>query len=256
MWLTGATPVCLSEEAKQKMDKSRQLIRDRLEKGDVIYGVNTGFGHFSNIKISNEQIIELQKNLIRSHCVGLGPAFTKEQSRAILYLRAVALARGHSGVRPLVVETLLNYLNKDIIPVIPQKGSVGASGDLAPLSHLALAIIGEGQVWGKKGKKLPVQKLLEEKSVSPLELKEKEGLSMINGCQVMTALGLIDLYKARNLIWLADLCGAMSLEAIRGTRSAFDPLISASRPHPGEIKTAGNLLKLIGNNSENFQKPQ
>ena len=225
--------VTLSKKAREKMLESRQFIENRMDSDEVIYGVNTGFGHFSDIKISREQIVELQKNLIRSHSVGVGEPFSKEETRAILFLRGGALARGHSGIRPVVVETLLNYLNNDIIPVIPQKGSVGASGDLAPLSHLALAIIGEGKVWGEGQKFYPTRYLLEKKSVEPLELKAKEGLSMVNGCQVMTAVGLLNLYKARRLLWMADLSGAMSLEALRGSRKAFDPLISASRPHPG-----------------------
>ncbi len=241
--------VSLSSAAQEKMISSRSYIEKRLQSDEAIYGVNTGFGHFSDVKISQPQIIELQKNLIRSHCMGVGEPFTKEESRAILFLRANALARGHSGVRPVVVETLLNYLNNDIIPVIPQKGSVGASGDLAPLSHLALAIIGEGQVWGDDQKPVPVAKKLKEKSIQALELQAKEGLSMINGCQVMTAVGLLNLYKARRLMWLADLSGAMTLEALKGSRSAFDPLISATRPHPGEAKTARNILKLMGETS-------
>ena len=241
--------VSLSEEARARMLESYQYVQTRIHSGETIYGVNTGFGHFSERKISKEQIVELQRNLIRSHCVGVGEPFSREQTRAILFLRAVALARGHSGIRPLVVETLLDYLNHDIVPVIPQKGSVGASGDLAPLAHLALAVIGEGQVWGEDGKTIPVDRLLKKKSVKPLELQAKEGLSMVNGCQVMTAVGLLNLFRARRLVWLADLSGAMTLEALRGSRSVFDPLISANRPHPGEIRTARNLLRLMGETS-------
>lgn len=242
--------VQLSEKAHILMEKSRHYIEKRLKTGEAIYGVNTGFGHFSDVKISDEQIIELQKNLIRSHCMGVGEPFSKQESRAIMFLRANALARGHSGIRPMVVQTILEFLNNDIIPVIPQKGSVGASGDLAPLSHLALAIIGEGKVWGDNNEIVPVSTLLKKKSLSPLQLQAKEGLSMINGCQVMTAVGLLNLYKARRLMWLADLSGAMTLEALKGSRSAFDPLISATRPHPGEAKTARNILKLMGATSK------
>ena len=238
--------VRLADAAREKMLQSRQYIEGQLSSGKAIYGVNTGFGHFSDVKISDPQIIELQKNLIRSHCMGIGEPFTKEETRAIMFLRANALARGHSGIRPLVVETILDYLNNDIIPVIPQKGSVGASGDLAPLSHLALSIIGEGKVWDADNNKVSVSTLLSEKKVKPLELQAKEGLSLINGCQVMTAVGLLNLYKGRRLIWLADLSGAMTLEALKGTRAAFDPLISATRAHPGEAKTARNILKLMG----------
>lgn len=239
----------LSDTARAKMNQSREYIEGRLNSGEVMYGVNTGFGHFSDVKISDQQIVDLQKNLIRSHCMGVGEPFTKAETRAIMFLRANALARGHSGIRPLVVETILNYLNNDIIPVIPQKGSVGASGDLAPLSHLALAIIGEGKVWDENGNKVDATTLLSQKSVKSLELQAKEGLSMINGCQVMTAVGLLNLYRGRRLMWLADLSGAMTLEALKGSRSAFDPLISATRPHPGESKTARNMMKLMGETS-------
>ncbi len=242
----GEKKIELSPVARQKMNDSRTYIMNRVEKGEIIYGVNTGFGAFSSVSISQPQIVQLQKNLIRSHSMGVGLPFTKEESRAILFLRANALARGHSGIRPEVVDKLLEFLNNDIIPVIPQQGSVGASGDLAPLSHLALAIIGEGEVWGEDGKPTSVQTLLKAKNIQPLELQAKEGLSMINGCQVMTAVGLLHLERARCLTWFADLAGAMTLEAMKGTRQAFDPLIAATRPHPGEAKTARNILKLMG----------
>lgn len=242
----GEVKVEVAPSAREKMQTSRAYIMNRVEKGEVIYGVNTGFGAFSSVSISQEQIVQLQKNLIRSHSMGVGQPFTKEESRAILFLRANALVRGHSGVRPEVVDKLLEFLNNDIIPVIPQQGSVGASGDLAPLSHLALAIIGEGEAWGDDGKPVPVQTLLQKKKISALELQAKEGLSMINGCQVMTAVGLLHLERARRLTWFSDLAGAMSLEALQGSRKAFDPLIAATRPHPGEAKTARNILKLMG----------
>jgi histidine ammonia-lyase len=243
--------VTLNDSVKQLMKKSRSYIEGRIDAGEVIYGVNTGFGAFSNVRISDKEIEALQKNLIRSHSSGIGAPFTKPQTRAMMLLRANALARGHSGIRPEVVEKILEFLNKDLIPVIPSQGSVGASGDLAPLSHLALALIGEGEVWDSKGEKaVPVQSRLKESGVKALELKAKEGLSLINGCQVMTAIGLLGLYEARNLAWIADLAGAMSLEALKGSRAAFDPLISSVRPHAGEIKTARNLLKLLGGESE------
>jgi histidine ammonia-lyase len=233
------TKVALSDSSKKLMEKSRKYILDKLKSVGAIYGVNTGFGALSSVKISDDKLIELQKNLIRSHCCGIGQPFTIPETRAIMALRANALARGHSGIRPDVVEKILEFLNADVIPVIPQQGSVGASGDLAPLSHLALAIIGEGEVWGS-----------DKKNIKPLELQAKEGLSMINGCQVMTAVGLLNLYRARRLSWITDLAGAMTLEAMQGTRSAFDPLISATRPHPGEAITAKNLLMLMGPSSE------
>lgn len=242
------TKVQLSESSKKLIKKSRDYIIGKLKNKEAVYGVNTGFGALSSVKISDENLAELQRNLIRSHCCGIGDPFTKEESRAIMLLRANALSRGHSGVRAEVVEKILEFLNNDIIPVIPQQGSVGASGDLAPLSHLALAIIGEGEVW-KDGKAVSVTALLKEKNIQALELQAKEGLSLINGCQVMTAVGLLHLYRARRIAWTMDLAGAMTLEAMLGTRSAFDPLISATRAHPGEAITARNLLRILGKTS-------
>lgn len=242
--------VTLSPEAHAEMKKSRDYIEGRISSGEVMYGVNTGFGAFSSVRISDSEIEQLQRNLIRSHSMGIGAPFTKNETRAMMVLRANALAKGHSGIRPVVVEKILEFLNNDIIPVVPSQGSVGASGDLAPLSHLALTIIGEGEAWGANDEIVHVEKLLQAKKIQPLELKAKEGLSMINGCQVMTSIGLLALYEARRLLWMADLAGAMSLEGLRGSRKAFDPLISATRPHPGEAKTARNLIKLMGATSE------
>ena len=229
----------LAPSARAEIKKSRDYIEGRIKSGEVMYGVNTGFGAFSSVRISDSQIEQLQKNLIRSHSMGIGEPFTKEQSKAMMILRANTLARGHSGVRVDVIEKILEFLNNDLIPVIPQQGSVGASGDLAPLSHLALALIGEGEVWGGSLK-----------NVKPLELKAKEGLSLINGCQVMTAVGLLALFEARDLLKIADIAGAVSVEGLRGARSPFDPLISAARPHSGEAPTARNLMKVMSAKSE------
>lgn len=240
----------LASSAKAQMQKSRSYIEGRIASGEVMYGVNTGFGAFSSVRISDSEIEQLQRNLIRSHSMGVGTPFTKKETRAMMVLRANALAKGHSGIRPLVVEKILEFLNNDVIPVVPSQGSVGASGDLAPLSHLALAIIGEGEAWGADGKAVPVKTLLQEKKMTALDLQAKEGLSMINGCQVMTSVGLLSVWEARRLLWMADLAGAMSLEGLRGSRKAFDPLIAASRPHPGEGKTARNLMKLMGEMSD------
>ncbi|MGZ3726196.1 MAG: histidine ammonia-lyase [Pseudobdellovibrio sp.] len=229
----------LADDARKKIRESRSYIEGRIKNGEVMYGVNTGFGAFSSVRISDDQIEQLQKNLIRSHSMGIGDPFTKIQSKAMMILRANTLARGHSGIRVDVVEKILEFLNQDVIPVIPQQGSVGASGDLAPLSHLALALIGEGEVWGGSFKE-----------IKPLELKAKEGLSLINGCQVMTAVGLLALHEARDLLKLADIAGATSIEGLRGSRSPFDPLIAATRPHGGEAPTARNLLKIMASKSE------
>ena len=245
----GHCLVQLDENARVKMRASRSYIESRMKSGEAIYGVNTGFGAFSSVRISDQEIEQLQRNLIRSHCVGVGDPFTIHETRAIMYLRANCLANGNSGIRDVVVDKILEFLNNGIIPVIPQQGSVGASGDLAPLSHLALAVIGEGEAW-HAGVVTPVQTLLEQKGIRPLDLQAKEGLSMINGCQVMTAVGLLNAYEARRLVWMADLAGAMTLEAMQGSRSAFDPLIAAVRPHHGEAETARNLMKLLGPTSE------
>lgn len=241
----SSVKVELGREAHEKMSASRKYIETKMKSGEAIYGVNTGFGAFSSVRISDSEIDQLQRNLIRSHSVGIGSPFTVEETRAIMFLRANCLANGLSGIRPLVVEKILEFLNAGIIPVIPQQGSVGASGDLAPLSHLALAVIGEGQAW-KDGRAVDVKSLLQEKGLKPLDLKAKEGLSMINGCQVMTAVGLLNAYEARRLAWMVDIAGAMTLEAMQGTRSAFDPLIAAARPHYGEAQTARNLMRLLG----------
>jgi histidine ammonia-lyase len=229
----------LAESARKKIEASRDYIEKRIQNGEVMYGVNTGFGAFSSVRISDSQIEDLQKNLIRSHSMGIGEPFSKEQSKAMMILRANTLARGHSGIRVTVVEKILEFLNADVIPIIPQQGSVGASGDLAPLSHLALALIGEGEVWGGSFK-----------NISPLQLKAKEGLSLINGCQVMTAVGLLGLFEARDLLKIADIAGAVSLEGLRGSRRPFDPLIAETRPHSGEAPTARNLMRVLGEVSE------
>ena len=229
----------IAESSRKKVLASRQYIEARIKQGDVMYGVNTGFGAFSSVRISDQDIEALQRNLIRSHSVGIGEPFTKPQSKAMMILRANTLARGHSGIRIEVLDKICEFLNRDVIPVIPSQGSVGASGDLAPLSHLALALIGEGEVWGDSLK-----------GIAPLVLKSKEGLSLINGCQVMTAVGLLALQDSFNLLKLADICGATSLEGLRGSRKPFNPLIAATRPHHGEQQTAKNLLKIMGDKSE------
>lgn len=240
----------LHPQSRELMQKSRSYIEGRLASGEVMYGVNTGFGAFSSVRISDAEIEELQRNLIRSHSVGIGDPFTKEQTRAMMFLRANTIARGFSGIRPAVADKILEFLNHDIVPVIPQQGSVGASGDLAPLSHLALSLIGEGEAWDSSGARVSVGKLLQAAGVQPLILKAKEGLSLINGCQVMTAVGMLAAREAREIAMVADIAGALTLEGLMGSRKAFDPLISATRPHPGEAKTARNLLKILTATSE------
>jgi histidine ammonia-lyase len=249
----GGVKVSLAKSARELMSQSRKFIESQVAKGEVIYGVNTGFGALSSVKISEKDITELQINLIRSHSVGIGPAFSKDETRAIMLLRANALARGHSGIRHEVVDKLLEFLNSDILPIIPSQGSVGASGDLAPLAHLALSLIGEGEVWGESddfNKAVATSDQLKRKNISPLQLQSKEGLSLINGCQVMTAVGLLAAYRARELCRIADISGAMSIESLRGSRGPFDEQICNSRPHPGEKKTAANIRRILSNESE------
>lgn len=236
--------VGLAKNAREKMLKSRQFIEKKIAAGALIYGVNTGFGAFSKVKISQEQIVDLQKNLVRSHAAGVGEFFSAPETRAIMLLRANTLARGTSGIRPELVDKILELLNKNIVPAIPCQGSVGASGDLAPLSHLALALIGEGRAFFK-GQLHETGQLFRNEGIDPLQLQAKEGLSLINGCQVMTAVGLLAAKDAQDLLKLADIAGALSLEALRGSRSAFDPEISMHRPHHGEKQTAGNLLRIL-----------
>lgn len=245
----GEEPVSLAESAHQAMRASREFIEGCIARGETMYGVNTGFGAFSQVRINDHQIEELQRNLIRSHCAGVGAPFSAPVVRAIMLLRANTLARGHSGVRIQVVEKILELLNKNIVPWIPEQGSVGASGDLAPLAHLALALMGEGSLLGEKSERLSAIQVFKTKNIEPLVLKAKEGLSLINGCQVMTALGLLTLHEARSTLKLFDVAAAMTLEATRGSRKPFDPLIAPTRPHAGESKTAQNVLKILGTTS-------
>lgn len=240
----------LSTSARNKMKKSRLYIEREIKKGAVIYGVNTGFGALSAVSISKKDIVDLQRNLLRSHSAGVGQPFSREETRAIMYLRANTLARGHSGIRPEVVDKILEFINADVLPVVPSQGSLGASGDLAPLAHLALALIGEGEVWGENHfVAQPTLKVLKKKNIKPLELQSKEGLAMINGCQVMTAVGMLAAHRALELCVLADIAGAMSLEGLRGSRDPFAPQISETRPHIGEKKTAQNMRRILGKTS-------
>lgn len=242
----GKETVELASEARKKILASREYIEGCIARGETMYGVNTGFGAFSQVRINDHQIEDLQRNLIRSHCAGVGKPFPAPIVRAIMLLRANTLARGHSGVRPVVVEKILEILNKNIIPWIPEQGSVGASGDLAPLSHLALSLMGEGSVLMPDGSRKATQEIFSEKKIEPLVLKAKEGLSLINGCQVMTAIGMLALHEAQSLIKLFDVAAAMTLEATRGSRKPFDPMIAPTRPHPGEALTAQNVMRILG----------
>jgi len=240
----GDASVSLSDEAKRCIQSSRNCILSTIQEGKRIYGVNTGFGALSNVVISSDQIAELQENLIRSHCTGIGEPFREEVVRAMMLLRANLFARGNSGVRLKLVQTLLDLLNNRVHPVIPRKGSVGASGDLAPLAHLASVLIGEGEA-RHRGKLLGGAEALRQAGLSPIRLEAKEGLAMINGTQAMTACGSLALLKAERLSRVADVVGAATLDALRGTLTAFDLDIQAARPHPGQMKVAKNFHRLM-----------
>ena len=235
--------VMLAPEAVARMDASRAVV-ERLSTGDVAaYGINTGFGALATMRIQPEQIRELQLNLVRSHACGVGAPLSEDETRAMILLRANALAKGFSGVRPAVVETLLAMLNRGVLPVIPSQGSVGASGDLAPLAHLALVAIGEGEAI-YKGTKLSGGDALKQADITPLRLEAKEGLALLNGTQGMLALLALAVREAEILIDTADVAAALSLDALRGSPAAFDERISRIRPYPGQTASARNLTRL------------
>ena len=236
--------VSLSAEARQRVERSRQVVEQIVAEERTVYGVNTGFGKLSDVTIDRSDLRQLQLNLVRSHSCGLGEPLSEEEARAMLLLRANVLASGFSGARPLVIETLIAMLEKGVTPVIPEKGSVGASGDLAPLAHLALAAIGEGEAFYEGGR-MPSAVALERAGVAPLQLEVKEGLALLNGTQAMGAVGGLALHRAERLVRLADVAGAMTLEALRGTPVAFDERIHNARPHPGQMAVAAHLRELL-----------
>ncbi len=236
-------PVQLAPEAREELRRTRQHLEQALGRGDIIYGVNTGFGALSETRIANDQLAALQQNLLRSHAMGVGPAFSGEIVRALLLLRAHTLALGASAASPELTEFLLALLDRDVRPVVPSQGSVGASGDLAPLAHLALTVIGEGDAWFE-GQVLPAAEALARAGLTPRTLGPKEGLSLINGTQVMTAIAALAVVDAAELLTAADILGALSLDALLGTLSASDPRIHAGKPHPGQQRSA-EILRLL-----------
>lgn len=237
--------VILSEEAKQRIIKANDDIKKILCKKRKVYGVNTGFGKLSDVIISEDNLHNLQENLLKSHACGVGSLFTEEVVRGMMLLRVNALARGYSGIRLEVVEKLIEFLNKNLIPAIPEQGSLGASGDLAPLAHMALPLIGLGEVI-VNGKVVEAKEGLNKLNIKPLEnLEAKEGLSLINGTQAMTSVGAITTYDAIRLVKLADISLSLSLEALRGISDSFNPKLHIARGHAGQIKSASNVLKLI-----------
>ena len=209
-----------------------------------VYGINTGFGSFADVHIPADRLRELQLNLVRSHAAGVGEPLAEAETRALMLLRANVLAKGFSGIRPETLERLLEMLNRRVHPVIPSQGSVGASGDLAPLAHLALALVGEGLAV-HDGRLQPSAAALQAAGLGPVTLEAKEGLALINGTQLMTAVAALALIDAERLVRTADVLGALTLDALQGTDVAFDPRIHAARPHPGQAASARNLLRLL-----------
>ncbi len=236
--------VSVAVAAHSRIKAARDLI-EQITRGDaVVYGVNTGFGKLSEIHIERADLRQLQLNLVRSHACGVGAPLSEGETRAIMLLRANVLTLGFSGIRLEVIELLVEMLNRGITPVIPEKGSVGASGDLAPLAHLALVLLGEGEAFFE-GERMPGSQALQKAGLRPTDLQAKEGLALLNGTQAMHAVGGLSLFRAKRLSYVADVAGAMSLEALKGTPVAFDPRIHNARPHPGQQAVARHLLALL-----------
>jgi histidine ammonia-lyase len=236
--------VGLHPDAAAKMSRSRAVIDAIVSQQRAVYGVSTGFGKLSDVHIGPDQITPLQHNLIRSHASGVGEPFSETEVRALMLLRANVLAKGLSGARPVVAERLCDLLNHHVYPVIPCRGSVGASGDLAPLAHLALVLIGEGEVFGLSTK-ITGREAFEGIGVPPLDLQAKEGLALLNGTQATLATGIISYRRTEQLVNLADLAGTMSLEALKGSPAAFDPRIHHARAHRGQIHVAERLSRFL-----------
>jgi histidine ammonia-lyase len=228
------------------VEASRAVVESVLASGKTVYGVNTGFGALSHVTISPDQVDQLQVNLVRSHAAGTGGHLDIPAVRAMMLLRANTLAKGFSGVRPIVIETLLEMLNKGVYPKVPSQGSLGASGDLAPLAHLSLVLIGEGEAL-YAGQWMPGADAMAKAGIPVISLKAKEGLALLNGTQMMTAIGVLTLMKVRDLLLVADIAGAMTIEAIRGSAKPFDSRVAEARAHKGHARSAAFIRKLLAN---------
>jgi histidine ammonia-lyase len=241
--------VALEPAAMARVVENRKVIQRILDEGRTVYGINTGFGQFATVVIPPGQLAQLQLNLIRSHAAGVGEPLPQDQTRALMAARINCLLKAHSGIRPEAVQLLTDCLNRGVLPVIPSQGSVGASGDLAPLAHMALMLVGEGEAWDGTGTQ-PGGQALARAGLVPIVLEAKEGLALINGTQVITAIGNLAVARLLDLVPLADEIGALSLEALQGTRAAFDPRIHQARPHPGQILVAAHMREILGATSE------
>jgi histidine ammonia-lyase len=240
----GDASVKVSSSARPGVIASRRVVEDIVARDDIVYGVSTGFGKLSDVRIPHDALAELQLNLVRSHACGIGNPLSEPEARAMMLLRANVLALGFSGIRLEIIEMLCELLNRHVCPVIPEKGSVGASGDLAPLAHLALSLIGEGEAFFQ-GERMESREALRRAGLKPMELQAKEGLALLNGTQAMHAVGGLALLRAKRLIRVADVAGATSLEALKGTPAAFDPRLQDARPHPGQREVAKHLMSIL-----------
>ncbi|HEY8314546.1 MAG TPA: histidine ammonia-lyase [Candidatus Baltobacteraceae bacterium] len=236
--------VRVTGEARTRVAAARRLVDERFGNGDAIYGITTGFGRLANVMVAPEDAAALQVNLVRSHAAGTGEPLDERFVRAAGVLRVSSLAAGHSGIRESTLDLLVALLNARITPVVPRQGSVGASGDLAPLAHMTLTLIGEGEAY-YRGERMPSARALELAGLQPIELGAKEGLALVNGTEVMTGIAALALLRAERLLATADIIGAMSLEAFLGTDRVFDRRINALRPHPGQARVADNLRALL-----------
>ncbi len=242
----GEGPIRIASAAHGRIKASRKVIEEIVERQGVVYGVSTGFGKLADVQVPVRELQQLQLNLVRSHACGVGQPLSESEARAMMLLRANVLTLGLSGIRLEVIELLCEMLNRGVVPVIPEKGSVGASGDLAPLAHLALTLIGEGEAF-YQGARLPSKEALSKAGLRPVALEAKEGLALLNGTQAMHAVGGMALLRARRLASVADVAGAMTLEALKGTPTAFDARIHDARPHPGQRAVAKHLCQLLEN---------
>ena len=242
---TERRAVLLAPDARVLVDRARAVVDEIVASNKVAYAITTGVGKLSDVRIAPDQIRELQVNLVRSHSVGVGEPLSIPETRAMMLLRANSLSKGHSGVRALVIDTLCEMLNRGVTPVVPSQGSVGASGDLAPLAHLALALIGEGECVGEKGARVPSSEALKKAQIKPLVLEAKETISLINGTQAMLATGTLALLAAETLVDSADVLGGLCCDALKGTDTAFDERIHKARPHNGQMRTAANLRRML-----------
>jgi histidine ammonia-lyase len=236
--------VSVADSAREAVRAARRVVDDAVARGAVVYGVTTGFGNFADVHIPLDRLRELQLNLVRSHSAGVGAPLDEPATRALMLLRANVLAKGFSGVRIETLALLVEMINRRVHPVVPSQGSVGASGDLAPLAHLALALVGEGEC-SFGGHRLPGGEALRAAGLAPLVLEPKEGLALVNGTQLTTAVGALAVAEAQRLARSADVVGALTLDALEGTDVAFDPRIHAARPHPGQAASARNLKRLL-----------